>query len=305
MTSEPKQDVYEIITSRIINQLEQGNIPWRKTWSDTGFPCNLITKRPYRGINVWLLLSLNYNRNFFLTYKQLTEIGGKVKSGERACPVVFWNWIEPKPTDPEGTKSKPLLRYFLVFNIDQCEGIPETLIPNEYKVENENHPIETCSLIVEQMPKRPNIKHKENRAYYHPFFDFVNMPKINSFEDSEAYYETLFHELIHSTGHKDRLNRKEVVQQASMGGELYSIEELIAEIGACYLSSFAGLSMKNFNNNVAYIEGWLSRLKSDKRFIIYASGNAQKAVDYILNISSEMEDQIPQGDDFQNPSSNV
>jgi len=284
---------------------EQGNVPWRQTWTNSGFPKNLITKRPYRGINVWLLLSLNYSQNLFLTYKQIKEAGGKIKQGEKSCPVVYWNWIEPKPNDPEGTKAKPLLRYFLVFNVEQCEGLPASLFPKDSIVEQENHPIETCSLIIEQMPKKPDIKHKENRAYYHPFFDFINMPKINSFEDSEAYYETLFHELIHSTGHKDRLNRKEVVQQASMGGELYSIEELIAEIGACYLSSFCGMSQKNFSNNVAYIEGWLSKLKSDKRFIIYASGNAQKAVDYILNISSEVEDQIPQGDLVQKPFSNV
>lgn len=295
MTTETKHDVYEIITTRIIDQLEQGNIPWRKTWKDSGFPCNLITKRPYRGINVWLLLSLNYNKNLFLTYKQLKEVGGSIKQGEKACPVVYWNWIEPKPSDPEGAKPKPLLRYFLVFNVDQCEGIPENLIPFDASIENENLPIDTCSLVVEQMPKRPEIKHKENRAFYHPFFDYVNMPKLNSFEDSEAYYETLFHELVHSTGHKDRLNRKEVVQQASMGGELYSIEELIAEIGACYLSSFCGMSQKNFSNNVAYIEGWLSRLKNDKRFIIYASANAQKSVDFILNVAQA--DQEPNPDE--------
>lgn len=298
-------DVYEIITSRIINQLEQGNVPWRKTWSDAGFPKNLITNRPYRGINIWLLLSLNYSRNYFLTYKQLKEIGGSIKKGEKACPVVFWNWVEPKPTDPPESKPKPLLRYYLVFNVDQCEGIPEAMLPNGGLNEKQNEPIETCHTLIEQMPKKPEIKHKENRAFYHPLFDYINMPKINSFEDSEAYFETLFHELVHSTGHKTRLNRKEVVQQASMGGELYSIEELIAEIGACYLSSFAGLSMKNFNNNVAYIEGWLSKLKSDKRFIIYASGNAQKAVDYILNVNSEVEDQIPQGEEIQKPSNNV
>lgn len=155
------------------------------------------------------------------------------------------------------------------------------------------------------MPKRPEIKHKENSAFYHPSLDYINMPKLKSFDSSESYYETLFHELVHSTGHKTRLNRKEIVQQASMGGELYSIEELIAEIGACYLSSFAGLSLKNFNNNVAYIEGWLSKLKNDKRFIIYASGNAQKAVDYILNVTSESEDQIPSGEEVQNTSNNV
>ncbi|MDP1725540.1 MAG: zincin-like metallopeptidase domain-containing protein [Bacteroidota bacterium] len=283
--TKPKQDVYEIITSRIIEQLEKGKIPWRQTWAESGFPCNLISKKNYRGVNIWLLLSLGYKQNYFLTFKQVKAAGGNIKQGEKASPVVFWNWPEPKETDPVGTKSKPMLRYYLVFNIEQCEDMPENLLPDSSELVTENTPLETCDLIVEQMPKRPTIKFKENRAYYHPLFDFINMPKIGSFEDSEAYYDTLFHELVHSTGHKTRLDRKEMVQQAAMGGDEYSIEELVAEIGACYLNSFCGMTLKNFSNNVAYIEGWLSKLKSDKRFIIYASGLAQKAVDFILNIA--------------------
>lgn len=285
MAENAKQDVYEIINARIIDQLQQGKIPWRQTWTKSGFPTNLITKRPYRGINVWLLLSLGYTRNLFLTYKQVKEAGGTIKKDEKACPIVFWNWIEPKETDPKGTKSKPMLRYYLVFNIEQCEGLPENLLLTSTEPVLENQPIETCALVYENMPKKPKVNHKENMAYYHPLFDYVNMPKINTFEDSEAYYETLFHELIHATGHKERLDRKELVQQAAMGGDQYSIEELIAEIGACYLASFCGMSQKNFSNNVAYIEGWLAKLKHDKRFIIYASGHSQKAVDFILNIA--------------------
>ena len=291
-TTKQKQDVYEIITARIIEQLEQGKIPWRQTWIEIGFPCNLITKRPYRGINIWLLLSLGFSKNYFLTFKQVKEAGGTIRQGEKSCPVVFWNWIEPKETDPEGTKPKPNLRYYSVFNIEQCEGIPETLIPTLTQQVKENEPIEVCSLVFEQMQKRPKVQHKENKAYYHPLFDFINMPNIKSFEDSEAYYDTLFHELVHSTGHKSRLNRKELVHQAAMGGDEYSIEELVAEIGACYLNSFCGLNLNNFDNNVAYINGWLSRLKHDKRFIIYASGLSQRAVDYILNIPSAEQESL-------------
>lgn len=295
--TETKNDVYQIITTRIINDLEKGTIPWRQPWTESGFPRNLITKRPYRGLNIWLLLSLKCERNYFLTFKQIKDIGATLKTGEKACPVIFWSWPEPREGEPEGTKPKPILRYYLVFNIDQCEGIPENMIPGKELMEKENEPIEACSLVVESMPKRPEIKHKENSAFYHPSLDYINMPKLKSFDSSESYYETLFHELVHSTGHKDRLNRKEIVQQASMGGELYSIEELIAEIGACYLSSFSELTLKNFSNNMAYIDGWLAKLKNDKRFIIYASGHAQKAVDYILNVSTESEDQIPQAEE--------
>lgn len=287
MTQAKKQDVYEIINTRIIDQFEQGKIPWRQTWTKSGYPTNLITKRPYRGINVWLLLSLGFTRNLFLTYKQVKNAGGKIKEGEKACPVVFWNWIEPKETDPEGTKKKPMLRYYLVFNIEQCEGLPENLNHYESELLKDIQPIQLCGEVYENMPKKPKLQHKENQAYYHPLFDYVNMPKMNNFESAEAYYETLFHELIHATGHKTRLDRKELVQQAAMGGEQYSIEELIAEIGACYIASFCGMPQNDFSNHVAYIEGWLSKLKGDKRFIIYASGHSQKAADYILNIALE------------------
>jgi len=137
------------------------------------------------------------------------------------------------------------------------------------------------------MPNRPEIRHKEHRAYYHKINDFINVPKIESFENSESYYGTLFHELVHSTGHNDRLCRNELVNSKGFRTENYAIEELTAEMGASYLKSYAGIPIEQLKNNAAYFQGWLERLRKDKKFIVYASSHAQKATDFILNVRNE------------------
>ena len=285
-----KLDVYEIITDRIIDKLEQGVIPWHQPWTDAGLPHNLISKKPYRGINVLLLSSLGFSQNLFLTQKQLEQIGGTIKESEKPNPVCYWKW--PEKLESEDSKSTPIFRYYSVFNIDQCDGIPIDMIPEQSPL-HDNPPLQICETIVEEMPNKPVIKFKENRAFYHPFFDYINMPKMNKFNSSEEYYCTLFHELIHSTGHLSRLNRKEVVQMKSLGADAYSIEELIAETGACFLTSIAGISELVFDNSASYINAWLERLRNDKRLIVYASTKAQKAVDYITSVKvSDIEEGI-------------
>ena len=132
------------------------------------------------------------------------------------------------------------------------------------------------------MPNKPRIRHLSSEAYSHPKEDYISMPMMNHFKDAESYWGTLFHELIHSTGHQNRLNRKEVVEWTGFYSESYSQEELVAEIGACYLKSHTGIDIHHFENNVAYIQNWLTKLRNDKRFIIFASAKAQRAVDYIL-----------------------
>src|SRR5258706_5305718 len=133
------------------------------------------------------------------------------------------------------------------------------------------------------MPQAPIIKHKENEAFYHAEQDFINMPKMKSFKAKELYYSTLFHELVHSTGHEKRLNRPSIIEMAEFGSEKYSIEELIAELGASYLCSLSGILDTSIQNSSAYINGWLSKIKNDKRLIVQAAGRAQRAVDFIIN----------------------
>lgn len=276
-----KIDIYEMVTNRIIQQLEAGVIPWKQPWTQAGLPQNLITGNPYRGINVLLLASIGFNRNYFLTFKQLITLGGSVKKGEKAIPVVFWKRLEKKEPSTE-TKVSYILRYYPVFNVDQCNGIPEEKIPAVINNDGEIQ-IGELEAIIDDMPNRPQIRHLSTEAFYHPKEDYINMPRMNNFKDAESYWGTLFHELIHSTGHQNRLNRKEVVEWTGFGSESYSQEELVAEIGACYLKSHVGIDIDNFENNVAYIQNWLTKLRNDKRFIIFASAKAQRAVDYILN----------------------
>lgn len=280
-----KADVYAIVTNRIIEQLEQNRVPWRKPWTEAGLPQNLISKRPYRGINVWLLLSCNYRQNLFLTFKQAKELGATVRKGEKSQMVVFTKWEKKEDEKTGEVKNVPFLRYYYVFNVAQCDGIPEGKIP-PHAVRN-NDPIETCQDIIVSMPNLPEIKHDKQKAFYDPAGDYINMPLMESFTNSESYYGTLFHELIHSTGHFSRLNRKEITEMKGFGSEPYSIEELTAEIGSCYLMSHAGILTSDISNTAAYIQAWLEKLRNDKRFIIYASAQAQKATDYILDVVPE------------------
>ncbi len=277
-------DVYAIITNRIIEQLEKQSIPWRKSWAEGGHPQNLFSKRLYNGINTWLLGSLGYAQNFFLTWNQLKAVGASVKKGEKGTTIVFWKRLPPDPskdtTEPQQVKS--VLRYYFVFNIAQIDDLPEVVtIP--YPPETINQ-LSACDEIIERMPNCPVIKHAKQKAYYDPIKDYINMPKQGSFITPESYYCALFHELVHSTGHQSRLSRKEIVEPNKFGSEPYSIEELTAEIGACYLNSVSGIINKEFDNSVAYIQGWIKALKDDKRMIVYASGQAQRATDYILNV---------------------
>jgi antirestriction protein ArdC len=282
-----KRDVYALTTDKIIAQLEQGVAPWQKSWTEAGIPQNLITRKPYQGINLILLASLNYEQNFFLTFNQIKMFGGKVVKGERSHLIVYWNWQE-KVNEQGEKEKKSFLRYYLVFNIAQCEGIPKGMMPEP--VRRPHEPIAVCEDVLRSMPLRPEIMHKEHEPFYHVGKDFINIPQAATFTDSESYYETLFHELIHSTGHISRLNRKEIMEPNEYGSEPYSIEELTAEIGACYLKSYAGIDRERLANSAAYIQGWLAKLRNDKRFIFYASSQAQKATDYILNMQAESEE---------------
>lgn len=282
-----KRDVYSIVTDRIIEKLEQGTVPWRQPWQDAGLPQNLITKRAYRGINVMLLASLGYEKNLFLTFNQLKALGGSIKQNEKANLVVFWKWLkntDEVQADNAEVKKIPYLRYYNVFNVSQCEGIPSSLVP---EVRITTSPIAECEKVVNEMPVRPVVQHKEPRAYYSPQRDVVNMPSAYLFESDESYYATLFHELIHSTGHPSRCNRKDFERTKEFGSDLYSFEELVAEIGSCYLQSFTGIASKQFDCSIGYLKGWLKKLKDDKRFIVRASALAQKATDFILNVKLE------------------
>jgi len=278
--------VYEIITSRIIEKLEAGIIPWHKPWhSVEGVPKNLITKKEYRGINVFLLAMQRYESPYWLSFKQARDLGGNVKKDEKGTPVVFWNWLN-KIDDEGNEKNIPFMRYYTVYNIAQCENFDESKIPAIPTIHNDFDHIAGCETIIADMPNCPEIQQGKQRASYNPLSDIISIPRFDSFDTAEEYYSTLFHELTHSTGHGSRLNRLNN-NVSSFGNEEYSKEELVAEMGAAFLCGFAGIENITINNSVAYIQGWLKALKDDKKLVIMAAAQAQKAADYILKINRE------------------
>jgi len=271
-------NTYEIVTDAIIKQLESGVAPWRKPWH-TGMPANLVSKKEYRGINVFLLGFQGYGSRYWLTYRQAQTLGGNVKKGERGSKVVFWKIDEyekkNKETGESENRKSILLRYFTVFNLEQCEGIksPDTRLVV--------HPIEQCESIVRSMPTPPKLV-QEAQACYRPSADTVGMPARSAFTSAEEYYSTFFHELTHSTGHPSRLGREGIMEHHPFGSEDYSKEELVAEMGAAMLCGVAGIESRTLDNSAAYLQSWITKLKSDSRLVVSAASQAQKAADYIL-----------------------
>jgi len=299
MTKGERVNVYQIITDRIVTQLEKGVIPWRKPWkgtADARLPRN-VKGRPYRGINVWLLLSLGYDSPYFMTYKQAQSLGGKVKAGEKGMPVILWQPFEKMAEDKEGVmrpKRFMTLRYYTVFNISQTEGckFPKA-VQASLDVQPSTAPVDefagiaAADAIFEGWTGKPTVAYDGNdRAYYVPSLDEIHLPKKASFRSSEGYYSTLFHELGHATGHESRLNRKNA---NAFGSHAYGTEELVAEMTSSYLSAVAGIEQANLEDNAAYIGAWLKTIKEDVKAVVTAAGQAQKAADLIIGSAVAVE----------------
>lgn len=276
-------NIYQTVTDRILKQLEAGHIPWRKTWI-TGLPKNLTSGKEYRGINTLVLAAAPYSSCYWVTYREAQRLGGQVRKGEKATPVVYWKWRNAG--DLEKLKSKhgakdfapcvPFLSF--VFNLDQVDGLKsdETgltpVAPNLYQI---------ADLMLESMPRPPKIRHAANLepAYNIPN-DEVRLPHLSRFESGAEYYAALFHELAHATGHATRLNRL-----ATMTGdrlERYSFEELVAEFCAAFLCAHTGISNPMSEAlQASYIAGWSKALREDPQMILRAASVAQRAADYI------------------------
>lgn len=277
-----KRDVYEIVTDRIIEQLEQGVIPWEKPWGgviDGAY--NRISKKPYSLLNQMLL----QHSGEYATFKQWSELGGHIRKGEKSEIVVFWKLQPYEDENADGEKiikQIPLLRYYNVFHVSQVDGIePKELDLNEFE------PIEEAERIKTEYMTREHLKILEkltDKAFYSPAFDYIQVPCKEQYQNVEEFYSTLFHEMVHSTGYKSRLDREDVKDCMYFGSENYSKEELTAELGSAFLVNLLGIeTKKSFRNSSAYIQGWLGRLRGDKKFIVSASSKAEKAVKYILN----------------------
>ena len=278
------KSVYEMVTERIINQLEQGVIPWEKPW--TGIKSgayNRVSKKSYSLLNQMLLK----HDGEYATYKQWADLGGHVRKGEKSEIVVFWKIQPVEETKEDGTKEVkqiPLLRYFNVFHISQVDGV-EPLSKDKLK---DIKPIEKAESILHDYWNQEGIEIEHTAsddAYYSPSRDLIHLPLFEQFKDANEYYNTAFHESVHSTMKESRCNREEdrKGKLVAFGSNEYSKEELVAEIGSANLMNILGIeSDKSFRNSTAYIQGWLSKLRNDVKFIVSASGKAEKAVDYIL-----------------------
>lgn len=275
---------YQIITDRITALLEAGVCPWVKPWNaEAGMPRNLFSQREYRGINIWMLGAQSYSSPFWATYRQVEQAGGQVRKGEKSTPIVFWKVGVGEDEETGKTRRTFLLRHYWVFNAAQVDGIAVPVLPED--VTYEHTPLEQCEKVVTNYPLRPTILHGDSRAYYRPSTDSIHMPDMQLFSQAERYYSTLFHEMTHSTGHKDRLNRATLVDAVRFGDRSYAKEELVAEMGAAYLCGVTGIVNETVDNSAAYLAGWLKTLRNDPKMLVQAAGAAQKAVDHILNIT--------------------
>lgn len=278
------KSVYEMVTERIINQLEQGIIPWQKPWTGVRSGAyNRISKKSYSLINQMMLK----HDGEYATFKQWESLGGHVRKGEKSEIVVFWKITPVEETKEDGTKKMkqiPLLRYYNVFHISQVESVEP--LPEEEL--NDIEPIEKAEAVLNDYWTREHIKveHvKGNKAFYSPAFDMIQLPLFEQFTSGNEYYSTAFHESVHSTMKENRCNRTEdrKGKLVAFGSNEYSKEELVAEIGSANILNILGIeTTKSFRNSAAYIQNWLSVLKNDVKFIVSASSKAEKAVKYIL-----------------------
>ena len=280
-----RKDVYQITTDRIVNLLEEGTVPWHKPWGgQEEHPRNLVSGKKYRGINAFVLSALDYGSPYWLTYKQAKDREGHVRKGERGFPCVYWNWTEKEDSKTGEIEKCPFLKYYTVFNVEQCDDVP---YPSKETGSKKYTPIETCEKVISEMPTPPQIRQGGQKAFYCPGNDLVQVPLREKFENPEFYYSALFHELIHSTGHESRLARPGIIKETALGSDPYGKEELIAEMGATFLCGYSGIENKVIDNSAAYIDGWLGQINDNSRLVVTAGAQAQKAADHILGENLE------------------
>jgi antirestriction protein ArdC len=292
-------DVYQMVTDRVLEQIEQGIIPWHKPWnaatlSEDALAISYTSRKPYSFLNQMLL-----GRNGeWLTFNQVKERGCNIKKGAKAGIVVFYKQIQVTRTarvrnaegeehDKEVKCNIPVLKYYHVFHIEDCEGIESKIKVTEQPKENKQQPIKRAERVVKDyLTTQPLLKlHNDkpsNRAYYSPMWDEITVPMLSQYQEKEEYYSTLFHEMVHSTGHSTRLNREDGMGN-KFGSHDYSREELVAELGSAMLCTNIKIDTEvAFKNSVAYIKGWASKLKEDTKAIVWAASRAEKAARYIL-----------------------
>lgn len=281
------KDLYASITQRIIEALEAGAPPWVRPWSTIPepAPANAISRRSYRGVNFVLLAMARwdqgYARNAWLTFLQASSIGAHVKAGEHGTTIVFW---KPSANSREGTEPAesattsdrkfPVLRGYVVFNLDQLAGLPPSL-RHIAQLPDWNALAEAERILAISGAR---IIHGGNSAVYQPSNDVIFLPERNAFPSAPKYYATAFHELVHWAGHKSRCDRQFAQR---FGSDAYAMEELVAELGSAFLCAQARID--GAMQHASYIDSWLKILREDKRTVLSAAAKAQTAADFLIS----------------------
>lgn len=282
------RDLYSEVSARIIVELERGAAPWVRPWSASAgrnVPQNAVTNRPYSGCNV-ILLWLARGRGWvttprFLTYKQAMEAGGHVRKGERGTTVFFVKHLQVRDDTGDDTDPRvvPIMRAYTVFGIEQCENLPDSIKAGKpMRVRN----ADTRDALADGFLNATgaDIREGQGEAYYVPSQDFISMPAFAAFRNADNFYNVAFHELTHWTGHKSRLDRD---LRHRFGTRDYAAEELVAELGAAFLS--AEFAFDGNVRNAGYIASWIDLLKTDKRAFFTACSKASKAADYLRGLA--------------------
>lgn len=289
-----RTDLYQIVTDRIINLLEEGVVPWRKTWGSRGFAQNYETKNVYQGINFFMLnMVAPYSMPYYLTWNQIKKLGGNVKKGSKAEYVYFYKEyykgdnsksrteeeLKQLGLSTDGLDRIRFLKSYKVFNATCIEGI-DFKLPDEAVHDNEE--IGECEVFLQSLDPYPEFVSEDLfRAYYCPKKDVINIPPMTSFESSEEFYNCTFHELIHWSGGQKRLER--FSNEVTTSSKEYAEEELIAELGASYLCAHTEIDRTPLlRNKVAYLASWIKRLKGDKGLIFRAAPKAQRAAEFLI-----------------------
>jgi len=286
-TSTSTPNVYDRVTSAIVNAIEQGAGTYRMPWvirQDKGFsPVSIGSAKPYRGVNVLVLWSQAQSRGYasslWGTYRQWAELGAQVRKGERGSPVVYWGTVDCKQTDDSEAESGNCPRLFAkgytVFNADQVDGLK---MPKRFQPKlSHNARIARAEAFFAPLA---NVRDGGNQAFYRPDKpEAVYMPAFDQFPQPEQYYSVLAHETTHWTSHESRCDRE---LGKRFGDAAYAMEELVAELGSAFTMAHLELETTPRVDHAQYIASWLKVLKADARAIFTAASKAQQAADYLI-----------------------
>jgi antirestriction protein ArdC len=282
------QDLYADVTNRIVKALESSSLPpWRRPWvGGGGFLPLRHNGIPYRGINTLILMmesdSKGYASPYFFTFRQARELGGSVKAGEKSTPILFCQPMTKKETAEDGEEAEArfwLSKVYRVFCADQCQDLPERFTVKAAHQLDPSQRIEHADAYARNTGA--DVRHLEAMAYYRPSGDYVNMPAFELFDEPEAYYSTLCHELAHWTGAKHRLDRLDAEKRTR---EDYSREEIYAELASCLVCAQLGIAPPTLDQHAAYLDHWLSAMRQDSKYIFTAAATAQRIVDYLNSL---------------------